>query len=320
MRAEVGVLTRNILVKGETEDSCYTSKDCQFFNYDTFGGHIKIVKNFTSVHLSYVELKQMGQQVQGSYSVHFHLCGDVDEKGGYSYKTYLDGLSIHHSFSRCVAIHATNGLLIKDTIGYDTLGHCFFMEDGIEQRNTLFHNLGLVTKPGTLLPTDRNSTMCLAIRDRVYGKYLPVPATDCMAVSTFWIAHPNNHLINNVAAGSQDAGIWYLFHKVPTGESHGFFPETKAELTPLGIFYNNKVHSNFKAGLLIDKGVKTTNASSEDPREYLCLDNNARFRPHQDADPEKPRVAAVIDGLIAYKNNDHGAWVRGGDIIIQNSG
>ncbi|XP_015262458.1 PREDICTED: transmembrane protein 2 [Gekko japonicus] len=320
MRAEVGVLTRNILVKGETEDSCYTSKDCQFFNYDTFGGHIKIVKNFTSVHLSYVELKEMGQQVQGSYSVHFHLCGDVDEKGGYSYKTYLDGLSIHHSFSRCVAIHATNGLLIKDTIGYDTLGHCFFMEDGIEQRNTLFHNLGLVTKPGTLLPTDRNSTMCLAIRDRVYGKYLPVPATDCMAVSTFWIAHPNNHLINNVAAGSQDAGIWYLFHKVPTGESHGLFPETKAELTPLGIFYNNKVHSNFKAGLLIDKGVKTTNASAEDPREYLCLDNNARFRPHQDADPEKPRVAAVIDGLIAYKNNDHGAWVRGGDIIIQNSG
>ncbi|XP_062985402.1 inactive cell surface hyaluronidase CEMIP2 isoform X3 [Elgaria multicarinata webbii] len=209
---------------------------------------------------------------------------------------------------------------IKDTIGYDTLGHCFFMEDGIEQRNTLFHNLGLVTKPGTLLPTDRNSTMCTAMRDKVYGNYEPVPTTDCMAVSTFWIAHPNNHLINNVAAGSQDAGIWYIFHKVPTGESHGLFPETKAELTPLGIFYNNKVHSNFKAGLFIDKGVKTTNASAEDKREYLSLDNNARFRPHEDANPEKPRVAALIDRLIAYKNNDHGTWVRGGDIIIQNSG
>lgn len=32
----------------------------------------------------------------------------------------------------------------------------------------------------------------------------------------------------------------------------------------------------FKAGLFIDKGVKTTNASADDPREYLCLDNNAR--------------------------------------------
>ncbi|OXB64791.1 hypothetical protein ASZ78_010384 [Callipepla squamata] len=277
MRAEVGVLTRNILIKGETENTCYREKECQFFNYDTFGGHIKILKNFTSVHLSYVELKQMGQQQIGSYPVHFHLCGDVDEKGGYSSKTYLDGLSIHHCFSRCVTVHATNGLLIKDTIGYDTLGHCFFIEDGIEQRNTLFHNLGLVTKPGTILPTDRNSTMCIGIRDKVYGNYVPVPATDCMAVSTFWISHPNNHLISNAAAGSQDAGIWYLFHKIATGDSHSLGIETKSELTPLGIFYNNRVHSNFKAGLFIDKGVKTTNASADDPREYLCLDNNARF-------------------------------------------
>uniref|UniRef100_A0A8C9F591 G8 domain-containing protein n=1 Tax=Pavo cristatus TaxID=9049 RepID=A0A8C9F591_PAVCR len=118
----------------------------------------------------------------------------------------------------------------------------------------------------------------------------------------------------------QDAGIWYLFHKIATGDSHSLGIETKSELTPLGIFYNNRVHSNFKAGLFIDKGVKTTNASADDPREYLCLDNNARFRPHQDADPEKPRVAALIDGLISFKNNDHGAWVRGGDILIQNSG
>ncbi|MEE6459359.1 hypothetical protein FKM82_000605, partial [Ascaphus truei] len=320
MRAEVGDLTRNILIQGEMEKACYGDHHCQFFNYDTFGGHIKILRNFTSVHLSNIELKHMGQQLMGSYPVHFHLCGDVDEIGGYSAGTYVDGLSVHHSFSRCVTVHSTNGLLIKDTIGYDTLGHCFFLEDGIEQRNTLFHNLGLVTKPGTLLPTDRNSTMCMNIRDKVFGSYIPNPATDCMAVSTFWIANPNNNLINNAAAGSQDAGIWYVFHKMSTGESHGVYPETKAELTPLGIFYNNRVHSNFKAGLFIDKGVKTTNASAEDPREYLCLDNNARFRPHEEADPEKPRVAAVIDRLIAFKNNDHGAWVRGGDIIIQNSG
>ncbi|KAG8432599.1 hypothetical protein GDO86_001442 [Hymenochirus boettgeri] len=162
--------------------------------------------------------------------------------------------------------------------------------------------------------------MCTSIRDKVYGNYIPNPATDCMAVSTFWIANPKNHLINNAAAGSQDAGIWYVFHKMSTGDSHGLYPETKAELTPLGIFYNNRVHSNFKAGLFIDKGVKTVNATVEDPREYLCLDNSARFRPHVDADPDKPRVAALIDRLVAFKNNDHGAWVRGGDIIIQNSG
>ncbi|VTJ66193.1 Hypothetical predicted protein [Marmota monax] len=319
MRAEVGILTRNIVIHGEMEDSCYAENQCQFFDYDTFGGHIMIRKNFTAVHLSYVELKHMGQQQLGRYPIHFHLCGDVDYKGGYRHTTFVDGLSIHHSFSRCITVHGTNGLLIKDTIGFDTLGHCFFLEDGIEQRNTLFHNLGLLTKPGTLLPTDRNNSMCITMRDKVFGNYIPVPATDCMAVSTFWIAHPNNHLIDNAAAGSQDAGIWYLFHKEPTGESSGLQFLEKPELTPLGIFYNNRVHSSFKAGLFIDKGVKTTNSSAADPREYLCLDNSARFRPHQDADPEKPRVAAVIDRLIAFKNNDYGAWVRGGDIIVQNS-
>ncbi|XP_043915117.1 cell surface hyaluronidase [Protopterus annectens] len=319
MRAEVGILSRNIVIQGEMEGSCYGSNMCQFFNTDTFGGHIQILKNFTSVHLSNVELKNMGQQAQKKYPLHFHLCGDVDVKGGYRSPTYVDSLSIHHCFSRCLGIHATNGLLVKDTIGYDTLGHCFFLEDGIEERNVLFHNLGLLTKPGTQLPTDRNDTMCTEIRDKVNGKYIPVPATDCKAVSTFWIANPNNHLISNAAAGSQDTGMWYLFHSMSTGDSHGLYPETKAELTPLGKFYNNRVHSNFKAGLFIDKGVKTTHANSEDPREYLCLDNNARFRPHENADPSKPRVPALIESLITFKNNDHGAWVRGGDITITNS-
>ncbi|CAM5145498.1 unnamed protein product [Eretmochelys imbricata] len=319
MRAEVGLLTRNILIQGEMEDSCYGQNQCQFFSYDTFGGQIKIQRNFTSVHMAGVELKNMGQQILGSYPVHFHLTGDVDEKGGYESPTYLDNLAIHHCFSRCVAIHGTHGLLVKDTIGYDTLGHCFFLEDGLEQRNTFYHNLGLLTKPGTILPSDRNEAMCLAMRSNVYGNYVPIPSTDCMAVSTFWIANPNNNLIENAAAGAQDVGIWYIFHRVPTGQSEGQYPEAQAEFTPLGIFYNNRVHSNFKAGLFIGKGVKTTKASAENPREYLTVDN-ARFRPHQDADPVKPRVPALIDGLIAFKNNDHGAWARGGDIIFRNCG
>lgn len=78
------------------------------------------------------------------------------------------------------------------------------------------------------------------------------------------------------------------------------------------MFYN-RAHSSFKAGLFIGKGVKTTRANAEDPREYLSVDN-ARFCLHQDADPEKPRVPAMIDGFISLKNNDHGA--RGGDIIF----
>lgn len=89
---------------------------------------------------------------------------------------------LNHNQS-CFQWHPTLIFLqIKDTIGFDTLGHCFFLEDGVEQRNTLFHNLGLLTKPGTLLPTDRNNSMCTTMREKVFGNYVPVPATDCMWV------------------------------------------------------------------------------------------------------------------------------------------
>ncbi|XP_035252013.1 cell surface hyaluronidase-like isoform X1 [Anguilla anguilla] len=319
MRAEVGLLTRNIRVQSEMESACYGYNHCHLFKQDTFGGHIKIQKGFHSFHMSGVELIGLGQQNRGSYPVHFHLAGDVDERGGYDPPTYLDNLSVHHCFSRCVTVHNTHGLLVKDVVGYDTLGHCFFLEDGVEQRNTFYHNLGLLTRPGTILPTDRDETMCLNIRAAVYGDYTPSPSTDCMAVSTFWIANPNNNLIGNAAAGSQDVGMWFIFHRVPTGLSEGWYPEGQAELTPLGIFRSNRVHSNFKAGLFIGKGVKTTHASANNPREYLTIDN-ARYRPHLDADPTKPRAAALIDGLIAFKNNDHGAWARGGDVIFKNCG
>uniref|UniRef100_A0A671KE17 Transmembrane protein 2-like n=1 Tax=Sinocyclocheilus anshuiensis TaxID=1608454 RepID=A0A671KE17_9TELE len=293
MRAEVALLSRNILIHGEMENSCYGKNQCQYFSYDTFGGHIKILGNFSSVHLSQVELKHMGQQREkGRSPVNFHRCGDVDQRGGYSDHTYLDSLSIHHSFSRCVGIHATNGLLVRDTVGYDTLGHCFFLEDGIEQRNVFFHNLGLLTRPGTILPTDRNDSMCTEITDRAHKGYVPSPANECKAVSTFWIAHPNNHLISNSAAGSQDAGIWYVFHNSSTGDSHGLIPETKAELTPLGIFYNNRVHSNFKVikCLIYDSNAKFTSQTHLTKTHWSRLtDHRGNLAPYV-----KPATKALI--------------------------
>ena len=44
MRAEVGLLSRNIVVMGETEAKCYPYSHhvCDFFDFDTFGGHIKV--------------------------------------------------------------------------------------------------------------------------------------------------------------------------------------------------------------------------------------------------------------------------------------
>ncbi|XP_012867299.1 PREDICTED: cell migration-inducing and hyaluronan-binding protein [Dipodomys ordii] len=317
MRAEVGLLSRNIVVMGEVEDKCYpyNSHVCSFFDFDTFGGHIKFALGFKAAHLEGVELKHMGQQLVGQYPIHFHLAGDVDEKGGYHPPTYIKDLSIHHTFSRCVTVHGSNGLLIKDVVGYNSLGHCFFTEDGPEERNTFDHCLGLLVKSGTLLPSDRDSRMCRAITDDSYPGYVPKPRQDCNAVSTFWMANPNNNLINCAAAGSEETGFWFIFHHVPTGPSQGMYSPGYSEHIPLGTFYNNRAHSNYRAGMIIDNGVKTTEASAKDKRPFLSI-ISARYSPHQDADPLKPRVPAIIKHFTAYKNQDHGAWLRGGDVWL----
>ncbi|XP_016520668.1 cell migration-inducing and hyaluronan-binding protein [Poecilia formosa] len=315
MRAEVGLLTRNILLRGETEPTCYGHEACKFFDFDTFGGHLKVQRRFKAVHISGLELQYMGQQTMGHYPVHFHMNGDVDEKGGYSPPTFVSDLSIHHSFSRCVTIHGSNGLLVKDVVGYETLGHCFFTEDGPEERNTFYHCLGLMIRAGTLLPSDRDSKMCRAITDGAYPGYVANPRQDCSASSTFWIANPNNNLINCAAAGSEETGFWFIFHHVPTGASEGLYSPGHTEHTPMGQFTNNRAHSNYRAGMILDNGVKTTEANDKDKRPFLSL-IGARYSPHQDADLFKPRVPAIISHFIAYKNQDHGAWLRGGDVWL----
>lgn len=317
MRAEVGLLSRNLVIAGEMEAGCYpyTSHICSFFDFDTFGGHIKFALGFKAAHLEGVELRHMGQQLVGQYPIHFHLAGDLDERGGYDPPTYVRDLSIHHTFSRCVTVHGSNGLLVKDVVGYDSLGHCFFTEDGPEERNTFDHCLGLLVKAGTLLPSDRDSRMCKTITEDAYPGYIPKPRQDCNGVSTFWMANPNNNLVNCSAAGSEETGFWFIFHHVPTGPSVGMYSPGYSEHIPLGKFQNNRAHSNYRAGMIIDNGVKTTEASAKDKRPFLSI-ISARYSPHQDADPLKPRVPAIIKHFTAYKNQDHGAWLRGGDVWL----
>ena len=40
MRAEVGLLSRNVVIRGEMESTCYPPNPCDEVDYDTFGGHI----------------------------------------------------------------------------------------------------------------------------------------------------------------------------------------------------------------------------------------------------------------------------------------
>ena len=62
MRAEVGLLTRNIKIQGVMERGCPdNNENCEEFDYDTYGGHIKVLHAFLG-HLS-LRLRGTMQQV-----------------------------------------------------------------------------------------------------------------------------------------------------------------------------------------------------------------------------------------------------------------
>lgn len=64
--------------------------------------------------------------------------------------------------------------------------------------------------------------------------------------------------------------------------------------------------------LTSQKGVRSRVPLTPCPPPVLC----SRYSPHQDADPLKPREPAIIKHFTAYKNQDHGAWLRGGDVWL----
>src|SRR6186713_3259717 len=132
-RGEVGLLTRNIKIQASADaEQSY------------LGGHIMAMPS-SKMYVSGVELNRMGQHMTlARYPIHWHLVGDA--KG-----QYIKNAAIHDTFNRCVTVHGTNDLRIENNVTYNTVGHCFFLEDGIEHGNEFIKNLAIQTKCHTTL-------------------------------------------------------------------------------------------------------------------------------------------------------------------------
>ena len=49
--------------------------------------------------------------------------------------------SFHRSFWRCVTIHGTNKVRVERNVAFDVVGHCLYLEDGVEEENVISFNL-----------------------------------------------------------------------------------------------------------------------------------------------------------------------------------
>ncbi len=93
-----------------------------------------------------VEFHRMGQNLTlARYPIHWHLLGDAEGQ-------YIQNAAIHNTYNRCVTMHGTNNLRVENNVTFDTVGHCFFMEDGVEHGNEIIHNLAIMTKCHTSKP------------------------------------------------------------------------------------------------------------------------------------------------------------------------
>lgn len=262
-RAEVGLLSRNVVVRGDERS-----------DIAGFGGHIMLMGG--SARIEGVELTRMGQRGKlARYPIHWHMMGDAPGQ-------YARGNSIWHSFSRCVTVHGTNDVTVANNVCYDHAGHGFFLEDGIETRNTFSGNLGVLTR----VPPDGK-------------RLLPTDATP----ATFWMTNPDNSWHNNVAAGSEGYGYWLALPTHPTGLSTT--PSVSPQNVPLREFAGNVSHSNRLNGLFADDGPSPDGST-----------RTTFYLPRRDRDDPATAVTAEFRNFVAWKNTVRGAWLRGSNLVL----
>ena len=303
-RGEVGLLTRNIRIQA-SEDAAQSY----------FGGHIMAMPS-SRMYVSGVELNRMGQHMTlARYPIHWHLVGDARGQ-------YIKNAAIHDTFNRCVTVHGTHNLRVENNVTYNTVGHCFFLEDGIETGNQFVKNLAIQTK---CHPTKKCQPTNLAANgelDYTYenrmayrrasfsGKDTLLPSDN--TVASYWITNPDNTFIDNVAAGSDENGFWLSLPEHPNGQflDTDISKNTWPRRTKFREFRGNTAHSNFD-GFMFDRNINVDNTFGLTGNSHMPRDNPA--------DPNGRIVETHFENLTSYKNRNGGIWGRGENHIFRNA-
>ncbi len=302
-RGEVAMLTRNIKIQASADAE-------QSF----FGGHIMAMPS-SKMFVEGVELNRMGQNLTlARYPIHWHLVGDA--KG-----QYIKNAAIHDTYNRCVTVHGTNFVRVENNVTYNIVGHCFFLEDGIEHGNQFVHNLAILIKCHTskaCLPTNlaANGEISSAYENRQAMRQASMSSKDTLlpsdnTVAAFWITNPDNIFRDNVAAGSDENGFWWSLPEHPQGQFAG--TEISKTIWPrrtrMAEFKGNVAHSNFD-GFMLDRNINLENVFGLAGPSHIAKENPA--------DENSKSVESLLENLTAYKNRNGGVWSRGELHVFRN--
>jgi hypothetical protein len=216
--------------------------------------------------ISYTEFRHLGKQnALGRYSLHFHQVGDT-MRG-----SYVLGASIWDSVNRWITIHGTNYLVVRDCVGYKSIGHGFFFEDGTEVFNVLDRNLAVGAREGKKLPQQ-------------------VLAFDQNDGAGFWWANSLNTFTRNIAADNDRYGFRYEAtpsrrHSLDfeVQQADGSLRKVDIRTLPFVRFEDNEVHSSQGLyGVNLGEGVDRVGPDAQHPfvvRNLKIWDVHYAFRP-----------------------------------------
>ncbi|MEM7222015.1 MAG: hypothetical protein AAF495_03490 [Pseudomonadota bacterium] len=187
-----------------------------------FGGHVSVRQGFGAFQVQGVEFKNLGQGGRmGHYPVHFHLA----KYTGYT-DAFLKDSSIWNSNTRFVTVHGTHDVTLARNVGFRSVGHGFYLEDGSEINNNLWYNLGISAR-GALKEYYQNQDSS----SDTY-RYIPpilefscpnpscgnditkanIKGADTWSPVMFWSMNQYNDFVGNAAAGVHGFGscFWLL--------------------------------------------------------------------------------------------------------------
>ncbi|MGA7870295.1 MAG: G8 domain-containing protein [Candidatus Binatus sp.] len=279
-RAAVALLTRSIRIDsyGDTVTTPFPAAPMPPITPATqgyyFGGHMVIRQGFEKVQIQGVEFYQMGQGGRiGHYPVHFHMARKVPTT------TFVKDDSVWDSMTRWYVLHATQGVLMARNVGYESIGHGYYLEDGTETNNKLYANVGIFARAAvTNIQNPRNVPGILAAPDYPLIPQAPPmpplqagPSDDVVPYhsdwdhpTVFWIMNAWNDFENNMAAGAGTCGVCYwVLPGINSGMSRNMkwesyaseqqLPDAKTSggTTPLQIFTGNSCVSAMSSFLTV---------------------------------------------------------------------
>jgi hypothetical protein len=241
--------------------------------------------------ISYGEFRHLGKEgMLGRYSLHYHLAGDTMRGSS------VIGASIWDSGNRWLTIHGTNYLVVRDCVGYQSVGHGFFLEDGTEVFNVLDRNLAVQAFRGRPLPK----------------QVLPFDANEGAG---FWWSNSLNTFTRNVACENDRYGFRFeatqtsaLKLTLPVQQPDGKRKIVDIRTLPFVRFEDNECHCDGLYGFNLGEGV---NRVGPDSRHPFVVRNMKIWQVHYAFRPQSPsllvenmRIHQAAYGVY-HPNYDH---------------